>query len=203
VDERARPFLESDLDPDPLRQFERWFEDARAVSPLTEAMALASATADGTPSVRMVLLKRWDERGLVFHTSYASRKGRELAANPRAAALLYWHALGRQVRVEGPVERVTREESEAYFGSRPRGAQISAAISRQSEPVGSRDELEARRLELEREYEARDVPLPEWWGGYRLAPETWEFWQHRDDRLHDRLVYLRDGAGWRVQRLQP
>ena len=122
---------------------------------------------------------------------------------PRAAALLYWHPLGRQVRAEGTVERVSREESEEYFRSRPRGSQLGAVASRQSEPVASREELDARLADLDREYEGRDVPLPEFWGGYRIVPESWEFWQHRDDRLHDRLVYVRDGSGWRVERLQP
>jgi pyridoxamine 5'-phosphate oxidase len=203
VDERARPLLEADLDPDPLRQFERWFAEAREATPMPEVMAVASASPDGTPSVRMVLLKRWAEDGLVFHTNYGSRKARELEANPRAAALLYWHPLGRQVRVEGPVERVARGESEEYFRTRPRGGQLGALASRQSEPLGSRDELDTRLRELEREYEGRDIPPPEWWGGYQITPERWEFWQHREDRLHDRLVYVRDGERWRVQRLQP
>ena len=203
MDERARPLLEADVDPDPLRQFERWFAEARAATEMPEAMAVASASPDGTPSVRMVLLKRWAADGLVFHTNYGSRKAREFEANPRAAALLYWHPLGRQVRVEGPVERVERRESEEYFRTRPRGGQLGALASRQSEPIGSREQLDTRLRELEREYEGREIPTPEWWGGYRIRPESWEFWQHREDRLHDRLVYVRDGRGWRIERLQP
>ena len=199
----AKPLLERDLDPDPLRQFERWFEEASAESRAPEAAALATASPMGDPSARMVLLKRFDADGFVFHTNYDSRKGRELEANPRAALLFYWDPLGRQVRIEGPVERVPPEETVEYFGTRPRGAQIGAHASRQSRPIGSREELEARVDELERELEGRDVPVPEWWGGYRLAPETYEFWQHRDDRLHDRLVYRRDGEAWAVERLQP
>jgi pyridoxamine 5'-phosphate oxidase len=204
VDVRARPLLESDLDPDPLRQFERWFEEAAGAVRAPEAMALATATADGAPSVRMVLLKRFDADGLVFHTNYESRKGLELEANPRAAALLYWDPLGRQVRVEGPVERAGRAESEVYFRTRPRAAQVGAAVSRQSRPIGSRDELEARRDAVERELDGRDVPQPDWWGGYVLRPESWEFWQHREDRFHDRLRYRRgENGGWQIERLQP
>jgi pyridoxamine 5'-phosphate oxidase len=204
VDVRARPLLESDLDPDPLRQFERWFEEAAGAVRVPEAMALATAAADGAPSVRMVLLKRFDADGLVFHTNYESRKGLELEANPRAAALLYWDPLGRQVRVEGPVERAARTESEEYFRTRPRVAQLGAAVSRQSREIGSRDELEARRDALEHELGGRDVPPPDWWGGYVLRPESWEFWQHREDRFHDRLRYRRaDDGGWRIERLQP
>jgi pyridoxamine 5'-phosphate oxidase len=203
VAEHAKPLLERDLDPDPLRQFERWFADAAGVARAPEATALATADADGVPSVRMVLLKRFDGDGFVFHTNYGSRKGRELDANPRAALVLYWDALGRQVRIEGRVERTEREETEAYFRTRPRGAQIGARVSRQSEPLESRDELESRLAAATREFEGADVPVPEWWGGYRVVPDVYEFWQHRDDRLHDRLRYRRDGDGWMVERLQP
>lgn len=203
MDEPARPLLEADVEPDPLRQLERWFAEAREAVRVPEAMVLATADPAGAPSARMVLLKRFDADGLVFHTNYESRKGTELEANPRAAALLYWDPLGRQVRVEGPVERVSREESEAYFRTRPRGGQIGAAVSQQSRPIGSREELDARQAEQERELEGREVPLPDAWGGYRLRPDAWEFWQHREDRLHDRLRYERDGGGWRVVRLQP
>ena len=203
MNDHAKPLLESDLDPDPLRQFERWFVEAGNVSRAPEATAIATATASGVPSVRMVLLKRFDGTGFVFHTNYDSRKGRELDANPRAALVLYWDALGRQVRIEGRVERISREETEDYFRSRPRGAQIGAHVSRQSEPIASREELESR---IAAETEARDgeeVPLPEWWGGYRVVPEVYEFWQHRDDRLHDRFRYRQEGDGWIVERLQP
>jgi len=204
VDDRARPLLEQDVDPDPLRQFERWFEEARAVVRAPEAMVLATADADGAPSARMVLLKQAADDGLVFFTNYESRKGRDLAATSRAALLFYWDPLGRQVRVEGVVEHVPRASSEAYFRTRPRGAQLSAAVSRQSSPVGSRAELEARRDELERALGDADVPPPAHWGGFLLRPETWEFWQHREDRLHDRLRYGRDESGvWRIDRLEP
>jgi pyridoxamine 5'-phosphate oxidase len=203
VSESGRPLREEDLDPDPLRQFELWFADAAGVVPMPEAMAVATATTAAVPSLRMVLLKGFGPDGFVFFTNYESRKGGELAENPRAALLLHWHALGRQVRVEGSVERVPEAESDAYFSSRPRGSRIGASVSRQSRPIGSRDELEARRDELERELAGAEVPRPDWWGGFRVRPEAWEFWQHRDDRLHDRFRYTRDGDGWRIERLQP
>jgi pyridoxamine 5'-phosphate oxidase len=152
----------------------------------------------------MVLAKGFDERGFKFHTGHGSRKARELAATGRGALLFYWHPLGRQVRIEGPVRRVPDEESEEYFRTRPRGGQIAAWASSQSEVIGSRDELEARVAELEREFEGRDVPLPPHWGGYRLEPEVWEFWQHRESRLHDRFRYERDEGGrWTIARLSP
>ena len=201
--EHAQPLLEQDVDADPLRQFERWFAEAGGVSRAPEATALATASSDGAPSVRMVLLKRFDETGFVFHTNYESRKGRELGANPRAALVLYWDALGRQVRIEGRVERTSREETDDYFRSRPRGAQIGARVSRQSEPIASREELESRIAAETEARDGEDVPLPEWWGGYRVLPEVYEFWQHRDDRLHDRFRYRRDGERWLVERLQP
>jgi pyridoxamine 5'-phosphate oxidase len=201
---RDRPLRRSDLDPDPLRQFRRWYAEAERVVEVPEAVALATATPDGHPSVRMVLAKAVDERGFKFHTGHGSRKGRELAETGRGALLFYWHPLGRQVRIEGSVERVPDDESEEYFRTRPRGGQIAAWASRQSEPLGSRDELEARVAELEREFDGRDVPLPAHWGGYRLEPAAWEFWQHRESRLHDRFRYGRqDGGEWKIERLSP
>jgi pyridoxamine 5'-phosphate oxidase len=151
----------------------------------------------------MVLLKGFDERGFVFFTGYGSRKGREIDANPRAALLFYWEPLGRQVRLEGTVARVSREESAEYFATRPPGSRLSASASRQSEVADSREALEARVEELAAEYEGRDVPVPQHWGGYRLTPQEYEFWQHRDDRLHDRLRYRAAGERWVVERLQP
>ena len=201
---RERPLRRRDLDPEPLRQFERWYEEAARVVEFPETVALATATEDGSPSVRMVLAKGFDERGFKFHTGHGSRKARELMATGRGALLFYWHPLGRQVRIEGPVERVSDEESAEYFRTRPRGGQIAAWASAQSEVIGSRDELEARVAELEREFEGRDIPLPPHWGGYRLEPEIWEFWQHRESRLHDRFRYERDEAGrWTIARLSP
>jgi pyridoxamine 5'-phosphate oxidase len=202
MDPRARPLLEADVDPDPLRQFERWFAEARAAGMRApEAMTLATATADGLPSARVVLMKAFDERGLVFYTGYESRKGRELAENPRAALLFHWDPLGRQVRIEGPVARVASAESEAYFRSRPRGARIGAAVSHQSEVIPSRDALEARAAALVERLGDGDPPRPGSWGGFRVAPESFEFWQHREDRLHDRLRYRRGPDGWILERL--
>jgi pyridoxamine 5'-phosphate oxidase len=191
--------LEDDVAPDPLEQFRRWF----AAAGEDNRMALATAAPDGSPAVRMVLLKGADDEGFVFFTGYGSRKGGELEANPRAALLFHWAPLGRQVRVEGPVERVSAEESDAYFATRPRGAQVAAAASRQGRVLANRAQLDEAVAGLEREHAGRDVPRPDHWGGYRLRPESYEFWQHRDDRLHDRLRYTPDGEGWRLERLSP
>jgi pyridoxamine 5'-phosphate oxidase len=188
-----------ELDADPARQFERWYAEAAAAQQWPERTAVATATKDGAPSLRMVLLKSFDERGLVFFTHTTSRKGRELTANPRAALLLYWDSLGRQVRVEGDVEQVSAAESDAYFATRPPGAQAGAVVSRQSEVLASRDELEARVAALD----AADVVRPQTWGGFRVRPDAWVFWQHRDDRLHDRFRYRRDGNAWVIERLYP
>ena len=193
-----------ELDPDPLRQFQRWFDEARAAGiPLAEACAVATASAAGAPSARMVLLKEADTRGFVFATNYRSRKGRELAENPKASLLFYWHVLGRQVRVEGSVEHVDATESEDIWLARPRASRLSALASAQSEPVGSREELEERVAGLARELEGREVDRPEWWGGYRVVPEELEFWQHRDDRLHHRFRYRRRDDAWAIDELQP
>lgn len=193
------PLDERDLLPDPLAQFEAWFAEAPGVR---EAMALATADSSGAPSVRMVLLKGFDGRGFVFHTNYSSRKGRELEANPQAAVLFHWRELGRQVRIEGAAERTSREDSEAYFHTRPPGARLSAWASPQSAPVADRAELEARVAEARARF-GDDPPLPESWGGVRVVPNAYEFWVHDDDRLHDRFRYERDGDGWRIQRLGP
>ena len=203
-DRRTDPLHERDVDPDPLRQFAAWFADARAAGiRAPEAMALATATRDGHPSARIVLLKSFDEHGFGWHTGYESRKARDLRATGRAALLFHWDPLGRQVRIEGSVEQVPREESEAYFRTRPRGSQLAALASRQSEPVPSREALDAAYAEAVAAHEGRDVELPPHWGGFRLVPETYEFWQHRENRLHDRLRYRREGGEWRLDRLFP
>jgi pyridoxamine 5'-phosphate oxidase len=205
VTDASRPFQEEDADPDPFRQFERWFDEASAAGiSQPEAAALATATADGAPSVRMVLVKQTGPGGFVFFTNYESRKGGELSANPRAALLFHWQQFGRQVRIEGPVGRTTREESLAYAHSRPRGSQLSAAASPQSRPVPDRSWLEQRVAELDQRQAGADIPLSDVWGGFRITPERFEFWQHRESRLHDRLLYTPDPSGtWKVVRLAP
>jgi pyridoxamine 5'-phosphate oxidase len=205
VTDASRPFREEDADPDPFRQFERWFGEATdAGMSQPEAAALATATPQGSPSVRMVLVKQTGPDGFVFYTNYESRKGGELTANPRAALLFHWERLGRQVRLEGPVQRTSREDSLAYAHNRPRGSQLSAAASPQSRPVPDRSWLEQRVAELDAQYADREVPLSDSWGGFRLEPERFEFWQHRVSRLHDRLVYTPDrDRGWKVERLAP
>ena len=197
--------FERDLDPDPIAQFRIWLEDARAAGVVfPEATALATADAGGRPSVRHVLLRGLDERGFVFFTNYGSRKGRQLAENPHGALAFLWRELDRQVCVTGSVERAGREESEAYFRTRPREARLGAWASRQSEVVASREDLDARFLEAERRFPGENVPLPGHWGGFRLRPETIEFWKGRDHRLHDRLRYARQpDGGWRIERLFP
>ena len=198
------PLREQDLAEDPLSQLTAWQREARATGVREpEAAALATASAQGAPSVRMVLVKSFDERGFVFYSNYASRKGGELNANPRASLLFHWDPLGRQVRIEGPVRRTDARESRAYFATRPRGSQLSALASPQSQPVEDRGALERLVSEVKRSHGDGPLPLPDDWGGFRLSPESIEFWQQRDDRLHDRLRYMRDGDGWRVQRLAP
>jgi pyridoxamine 5'-phosphate oxidase len=195
---------EGDLDPDPIGQFVRWFAEAGAAGePEPEAMCAATA-AGGMPSARMVLLKAVDARGFVFFTNYESQKGREVATNPVAALVWRWFALERQVRVTGGVERISSEESDAYFSTRPRPAQLATWASPQSSVIADRDALDARMASMQARFRDVDVPRPEWWGGLRVIPSTIEFWQGRPDRLHDRLRYVSipDG-GWRIERLAP
>jgi len=205
VPDFAQPLREQDVDPDPQRQFAAWFADAaRAGVREPEAMAVATSSPAGAPSVRMVLLKSYDARGFVFYTNYESRKGLELAENPRAALLFYWDPLGRQVRIEGGVQRTSPEESAAYIGSRARGSQLSALSSPQSSSVAGRDALEERVAEVTKRFEGGELPIPDWWGGFRVAPDSYEFWQHREDRLHDRLRYTPAGGDtWGIVRLAP
>jgi pyridoxamine 5'-phosphate oxidase len=201
----GKPLREQDVDSDPLRLFAAWYAQAQAADiRMPEAMAVATAAADGTPSLRMVLMRGFDERGFVFFTNYASRKGSELAANRRAALLFHWDALGRQVRITGAVERTSAEETAAYVRSRPRGSQLSALASPQSKVVADREELERHVAELAARYGDGELPISDGWGGFRVAVEEIEFWQQRHDRLHDRLRYrpTPDG-GWKIERLGP
>jgi pyridoxamine 5'-phosphate oxidase len=204
-EEYAREGLdEATAGDDPLALLGRWLNeaiDAEVYEP--NAMALATATPDGRPSVRIVLLKGLDDRGLTFFTSYESRKGAELEANPRASAVMLWHALQRQVRVEGAVTRIDDAESDAYFGSRPRGSQIGAVASPQSRVISGRDVLDERVAEVTQMFDGQDVARPPVWGGYRIALESVEFWQGRHSRLHDRIRFVREGDGWRRDRLAP
>jgi pyridoxamine 5'-phosphate oxidase len=194
-----------DLDPDPIKQFDVWFTAAaKAGIHDANAMALATATLDGKPSARVVLLKDFDESGFVFYTNYASEKGRQLEENPRAALVLYWMEVERQIRIEGTVEKTSREESEQYFHTRPAGAQLGAWASRQSEVIDARRVLNARLEEMTQRFAQGEIPLPPHWGGYRLRPERIEFWQGRPDRLHDRFRYTRKADGsWQIDRLAP
>lgn len=196
--------VEKDLARDPFRQFEKWFQEAEAAKiPEPNAMICSLATRDGAPSSRIVLLKGFDVRGFVFFTNYESRKGRELAQNPRASLLFPWIAMERQVIVEGSVTKVSREESDAYFHSRPRPSQLGAWVSQQSSIIPSRASLEDAMKQVEQKYAGQDVPLPPQWGGYRVAAECVEFWQGRRSRLHDRLRYRREKNEWVVERLAP
>jgi pyridoxamine 5'-phosphate oxidase len=201
----AQRLSEQDVDPSPFVQFARWFRDATDAGVREpEAATLATATTDGVPSARMVLVKVHDESGFVFYSNYESRKGRELAANPRAALAFHWDRLGRAVRVEGPVERMGRGESADYVRSRPRASQLSAMASPQSGVIESRELLERRVSELAGRYHEAELPVPDNWGGFRLTPTAFEFWQHREDRLHDRLRYTAQAHGiWVLERLAP
>ena len=204
-DYAARGLRRADLEPDPMGQFAKWFGEAVAANIRdVNAMSLATATADGIPSARIVLLKGVGPRGFVFFTNYLSAKGRELEANPRAALNFFWAQLERQIRIDGAVEKTSRAESEEYFHSRPRGSQLGALASEQSETIADRAALEAQLADATERFGQGDVPLPGHWGGYRVVPATIEFWQGRTNRLHDRFRYRRDEAGgWTIARLQP
>jgi len=204
ADHSLPELLENGLDPDPLVQFGRWYEDAlQAGLSQPEAMTLATATVEGRPSARIVLMKQYDEHGFVFYTDYRSRKGRELEANPRAALIFHWEPLQRQVRVEGGVERVSGDVSDRYFATRPRENQLSALVSDQSRPA-SRPELDHRFEEAQTTYQGRAIPRPPHWGGFRVVAEKIEFWQHRMARLNDRVLYQREADGrWQMLRLAP
>jgi pyridoxamine 5'-phosphate oxidase len=199
----GQPLSETDSDPNPFRQFDRWFAQVRELEPDATEMALATATRDGRPSVRTVLLKGLDDRGFVFYTNYNSRKAKDLAATERGSLMFYWRSLERQVRIDGRAEKVSPEESDAYFATRPLESRWSVYASRQSEMIESRESLEARFTFARQEYGDR-VPRPAWWGGYRIVPDEFEFWQGRPSRLHDRLRYMKDASGaWKRERLAP
>jgi pyridoxamine 5'-phosphate oxidase len=198
------PIDESSVDVDPIRQFDLWFDEVlNAGQPDPEAMTLSTTTADGVVSARVVLLRDFDQRGFVFFTNYNSRKARELAANPRAALTFFWFSHDRQVRIEGTVEKITKQESEEYFQTRPRGSQLGAWASPQSDEISDRHVLEESMDEIERRFQNMPVPCPPFWGGYRVRPEKIEFWQGRVNRLHDRILYTLHDSVWRISRLAP
>jgi len=200
----GEPLTEAHADPDPMRQIATWFEQVRAAEPDPTAMALATSSASGRPSVRTVLLKGVDERGFVFYTNYESRKAREMEATGRASLLFFWRSLERQVRIDGAVERVSAAESDAYFETRPLDSRLSVYASRQSDAIESREVLEDAFERVRRTYGDGPVPRPGWWGGYRVIPDEFEFWQGRESRLHDRLRYARQRDGsWHRERLAP
>jgi pyridoxamine 5'-phosphate oxidase len=200
----SQPFNKSEVAGDPLNQFKRWFDEAvQSSQPDVEAMTLSTATPDGRVAARIVLLKGCDERGFVFFTNYESRKSREMMINPRVALTFYWHTLHRQVRIEGVVEKVTPEESEEYFQTRPRGSQIGAWASPQSEEIANRAGLEQRVNETEARFKDQPINCPPFWGGFRVKPERIEFWQGRESRLHDRILYALLDNEWRISRLAP
>lgn len=202
---RAQGLTEAELAADPYTQFSHWFADA-LTGGITEPNAMIASTADagGRPSSRTVLLKSYDHRGFVFYTNYLSRKGRELDTNPYASLLFPWHPIARQVVIAGPAERVSREETENYFHSRPHGSKLGAWASEQSSVVGSREELERRYAELAARYpEGAEIPVPPFWGGFRVCARSVEFWQGYENRLHDRLMYVREGGAWTIRRLAP
>jgi pyridoxamine 5'-phosphate oxidase len=199
-----QPLVETGLAQNPFTQFRLWFDHAESAAvPDANAMTLATATPDGKPSARIVLLKGFDERGFCFFTNYDSKKGTQLDTNPHAALVFFWQPLHRQVRIEGAVERMTDVESETYFHSRPRESQIGALASPQSNPIPNREFLEERFRQLSEQYNSGVVPRPTHWGGYRVIPHTVEFWQGRENRLHDRLVYYKEENQWRIERLAP
>lgn len=205
---KIQPPLEltrKDLDPNPFRQFDHWFQEAVASVPLLpEAMALATVSREGRPSIRTVLLKYLDQEGFVFYTNYESQKAKELDHNPNAASVFHWRELHRQICIKGTVSKTSQEKSETYFQKRPRGSQLSALASEQSQPLSCRKELERRFKSLERKHKGKMIALPSNWGGYRLNPSKIEFWQGRPDRLHDRFVYVRQDDGlWLIKRLNP
>jgi len=203
VSERWIPLDVADCDPDPFAQFHAWFRDASDVMREREAIALVTASSDAKPSARMVLLRHVDAISFGWYSNYESRKGVELAENPHAALLWYCEPLGRQIRIEGVVEHMSAEESDEYFASRPRGHQLGAHASHQSEVLESRQSLETAMHDEERRYEGRDVPRPSYWGGFRLTPNFFEFWQHRQDRLHDRVFYRLHAGSWVLERHAP
>ena len=203
MSERWTPLELADCDPDPFVQFRRWYDEAQGEMLERDAVSVATSTPDGRPSSRMVLLRHVDDHSVGWFTNYESRKGRQLEENPVASILWYCEPLGRQVRMEGPVEKMSAAESDAYFATRARGSQLGAHASSQSTVIASREELESRVRAFEAAFAGRDVPRPTFWGGYRLTPNHFEFWQHREDRLHDRIVYLAAPGGWTLERQAP